>query len=81
MSSTITYDDGQQKSTKQGDDEPVRFHEVTSNSHQALDSKDERSIANKLARATEVNSNQPCSTNQLQRLLIYYICIHLAQPR
>ncbi|KAI9889251.1 MAG: hypothetical protein M1814_005626 [Vezdaea aestivalis] len=32
------------------DAEPDRYHEGKPNSHKALDSKDERSIANKLAR-------------------------------
>ncbi|KAF7946062.1 uncharacterized protein EAE97_005100 [Botrytis byssoidea] len=35
-----------------------RFHEGKENSHQALDSKDERSIANKLARE-EQRENEP----------------------
>ncbi|EKG13516.1 hypothetical protein MPH_09348 [Macrophomina phaseolina MS6] len=45
------YEDGDQRNYSSADaPQPDRFHEGKTNSHQALDSKDERSIANKLAR-------------------------------
>ncbi|KAJ5042399.1 uncharacterized protein L3040_004948 [Drepanopeziza brunnea f. sp. 'multigermtubi'] len=48
------YEDGDQKNVPKSQIEQEkkdnRFHEGKENSHKALDSKDERSIANKLAR-------------------------------
>lgn len=45
------YEDGDQKNYAAGEaPQAERFHEGKPNSHLALDSKDERSIANKLAR-------------------------------
>ncbi|KAF2672509.1 hypothetical protein BT63DRAFT_477271 [Microthyrium microscopicum] len=41
----------QKHASKQENQDAERFHEGTSNSHQANDSKDSRSIANKLAAA------------------------------
>ncbi|KAI9741447.1 MAG: hypothetical protein M1818_004253 [Claussenomyces sp. TS43310] len=48
------YEDGDQKNVPQSEIDQAkreaRFHEGKENSHQANDSKDERTIANKLAR-------------------------------
>ncbi|PVH95246.1 hypothetical protein DM02DRAFT_469091, partial [Periconia macrospinosa] len=43
------YEDGDQRNYKEGEG-PERYHEGKENSHLAHDSKDERTIANKLAR-------------------------------
>ena len=45
------YEDGDQRNYKAGEgpNQPERFHEGQKNSHLAQDSKDERTIANKLA--------------------------------
>ncbi|ORY16905.1 hypothetical protein BCR34DRAFT_475588 [Clohesyomyces aquaticus] len=48
------YEAGDQRNYKEGEDpnQPERFHEGKQNSHLANDSKDQRSIANKLAHET-----------------------------
>ncbi|KAF2645906.1 hypothetical protein P280DRAFT_465645 [Massarina eburnea CBS 473.64] len=52
VGTSAVYEAGDQRNYKTGEnpDQPDRFHEGKPHSHQALDSKDERSIANKLAR-------------------------------
>ncbi|OJD40184.1 uncharacterized protein BKCO1_1000179 [Diplodia corticola] len=54
------YEDGDQKNYKQSElnTGEERFHEGQVHSHKALDSKDERTIANKLARE-EKRQNEP----------------------
>ncbi|KAK5165352.1 hypothetical protein LTR04_001274 [Oleoguttula sp. CCFEE 6159] len=44
------YEAGDQRTSKDSENQADRFHEGKENSHQANDSKDERTIANKLAR-------------------------------
>ncbi|KAM0797103.1 hypothetical protein BDR22DRAFT_864855 [Usnea florida] len=44
------YEAGDQRTSKDSDNVADRYHEGQPNSHKANDSKDERSIANKLAR-------------------------------
>ncbi|KAF2164981.1 hypothetical protein M409DRAFT_24882 [Zasmidium cellare ATCC 36951] len=57
------YEDGDQKNVPQSErEQPDRFKEGQPNSHKALDSKDERSIANKLARE-EKRENEPEGEN------------------
>ncbi|EKD21726.1 hypothetical protein MBM_00839 [Drepanopeziza brunnea f. sp. 'multigermtubi' MB_m1] len=57
------YEDGDQKNVPKSQIEQEkkdnRFHEGKENSHKALDSKDERSIANKLAREEKVGQPSP----------------------
>ncbi|KAF1948922.1 hypothetical protein CC80DRAFT_497912 [Byssothecium circinans] len=59
------YEAGDQRNYKAGEDpnQPDRFHEGKKHSHKALDSKDERTIANKLAREEkrehEADRNDP----------------------
>ncbi|KAF2010087.1 hypothetical protein BU24DRAFT_414525 [Aaosphaeria arxii CBS 175.79] len=50
VGNSSVYEAGDQRNYKQSENQPERFHEGKENSHLALDSKDERSIANKLAR-------------------------------
>jgi len=56
------YENGDQKNVPKSEIEQekkdARFHEGKEHSHKALDSKDERSIANKLARE-EKRENEP----------------------
>ncbi|KAF2682224.1 hypothetical protein K458DRAFT_420146 [Lentithecium fluviatile CBS 122367] len=52
------YEAGDQRNSKDSENQPDRFHEGKQNSHLAQDSKDERSIANKLAREGK-RENEP----------------------
>ncbi|KAI5119194.1 hypothetical protein M0805_004449 [Coniferiporia weirii] len=54
------YNDGDQRTYKRGEDPnvPPRFEAGQENSHQLLDSKDERSLANNLAAAQKAESDE-----------------------
>jgi len=66
------YEDGDQKNVKRSEIEQEkkanRFHEGKENSHKANDSKDERTIANKLARE-EKRENEPKEESEETRQL------------
>ncbi|CAI6342210.1 unnamed protein product [Periconia digitata] len=55
VGTSAVYEAGDQRNYKAGEDPsiPDRFHEGKENSHKAQDSKDERSIANKLERESQ----------------------------
>ncbi|KAH7920947.1 hypothetical protein BV22DRAFT_1073139 [Leucogyrophana mollusca] len=56
------YEDGDQRTSKQTDSNPRRYDEGQHHAHVDLDSKDERSLANRLAAASK-HSRMNESTN------------------
>ncbi|KDQ62962.1 hypothetical protein JAAARDRAFT_28945 [Jaapia argillacea MUCL 33604] len=52
------YEDGDQRTSKGGAEAPARFEAGQNNAHDQIDSKDERTIANRLAQAEKVAADE-----------------------
>ncbi|QDS73200.1 hypothetical protein FKW77_002922 [Venturia effusa] len=65
VGSAQIYEGNEQKAV---DEQPERFHEGKPNAHNHLDSKDERSIANKLAREEQRDQEGSEEDIETQRL-------------
>ncbi|PSK38093.1 hypothetical protein C1H76_0071 [Elsinoe australis] len=64
------YEAGDQRTSKDSENQADRFHEGKDHSHKANDSKDERTIANKLAREEKrekEGEQQDLETERLQK--------------
>ncbi|KAF2204052.1 hypothetical protein GQ43DRAFT_438306 [Delitschia confertaspora ATCC 74209] len=69
VGSRTLYEAGDQRNAKREDLETAeRYKEGNANSHQAQDSKDNRTIANKLASEVLIPLHLPCTFSLLQSL-------------